>query len=73
MTERPYFCEGSDAMIAFESMVDRAGLRNVLYALAHISAEKADHLRANWQDNASAKNWAKASAKMERAAVSLPL
>ena len=60
MSERPYFCEGSEAMVQLEAMVDRVGVRNVLHALAHICGEKASHLEANWQDAEAAKVWDKA-------------
>ena len=36
-----YFGDGSEAMLQLEAMVDKAGLRNVLWALAHISRAKA--------------------------------
>jgi hypothetical protein len=54
---KPYFAEGTEAMLALEAMVDRAGLANVIYALAHIANAKADHLASNWQDRSSAKAW----------------
>ena len=57
MSEGPYFCEGSDAMVELEAMVDRVGVRNVLHALAHICGGKASHLEANWQDVEAAKVW----------------
>lgn len=53
----PYFAEGSVAMLALEGMVDKAGLRNVLYALQHICTAKADHISTNWQDSPSARAW----------------
>ena len=49
--QKPYFAEGTDAMIALEGMIDVAGLRNVVWALAHIRWEKGDHVRTNWQDD----------------------
>lgn len=64
----PYFAEGAPAMIALETMVDTVGLRNVLYALSTICGEKAEHLRANWQDHASAKVWDHAAGKLDKAA-----
>jgi hypothetical protein len=44
-------------MLVLEGIVDRAGLRNVLFALEHICHAKAQHLEANWQDATSAKVW----------------
>jgi len=40
----PYFAPGSEAMLALEAMVDRAGLRNVLYALAAVCRTKAERV-----------------------------
>jgi hypothetical protein len=52
-----YLSDNSPAMLVLEGIVDRVGLRNVLYALEHICHAKAQHLEANWQDEASAKVW----------------
>jgi hypothetical protein len=52
-----YLEEGSEAMVALEAMVDRVGMANVLYALAHICWAKAEHLETNGQDKASAYLW----------------
>jgi hypothetical protein len=41
-------------MLVLEGIVDRAGLRNVLFALEHICLAK-----ANWQDPKSAKVWSR--------------
>lgn len=53
--DKPYFCEGSDAMVELEATVDKVGLSNVVYALAHICREKASHLETTWQDKLTAK------------------
>ena len=50
-----YLSDNSPAMLVLEGIVDRAGLRNVLFALEHICFAKANHLDDNWQDVASAK------------------
>ena len=42
-----YLCEDSPAMLVLEGIVDRAGLRNVLFALEHICFAKANHLEDN--------------------------
>jgi hypothetical protein len=55
--QEPYFGEGTEAMIALEAMVDHAGLRNVVWALAHICWAKAEHVQANWQDDQLARDW----------------
>jgi hypothetical protein len=60
-----YFQEGSEAMLALEAMVDRVGLRNVVYALSHIACEKGIHVRANWQDRALARRWEMDSRKLD--------
>ena len=57
MLDGPYFAEGTPAMVELEGMVDKVGLSNVLYALAHIAFMKAEHLQSNWQDKAGAKAW----------------
>lgn len=55
-------------MEALEGMVDRHGLTQVLCMLCEICSEKAEHLRANWQDKANAKHWDKDGIIIERAA-----
>lgn len=65
---KPYFCEGSEAMLQLEAMVDKVGLRNVLYALEHICHEKAEHLRNNWQDRTSAGVWNRRGNKLNKVA-----
>lgn len=57
--QRPYFAEGTDAMLALEGMIDKVGIANVMYALAHVCNAKADHLVSNWQDTVGAKVWTK--------------
>jgi hypothetical protein len=54
-----YLCENSPAMLLLEGIVDRAGLRNVLFALEHICLAKAGHLEENWQDAKGAKVWSR--------------
>jgi len=49
-----YLSENSPAMLVLEGIVDRTGLRNVLFALEHICFAKANHLEENWQDLKSA-------------------
>ncbi len=63
-----YFAEGSEAMLALEGMVDRVGLRDVLYALEYIARGKAEHLRHAWQDEALAKCWDRSARQLEKAA-----
>lgn len=44
-----------------EMMIDKNGLSDVLDAISVICAEKAEHLRTNWQDKNAARDWTKAS------------
>ena len=55
-----YFEENSEAMLQLEAMVDKVGVANVLHALGHICAAKAEHLESNWQDGTAAKVWSRA-------------
>lgn len=57
-----------DHQIDLERMVDAYGLEGVLYALADICVEKADHLRSNWQDERTAKYWDKRVVRVTRTA-----
>lgn len=54
---QPFFCEGSPAMVQLETMIDRVGIRNVLFALSSICDAKAEHLHSNWQDHVAARIW----------------
>lgn len=49
-----------------EKLVDGCTLFGVVEALQTICYEKADHLRSNWQDEASAKAWNRAGAVFNR-------
>jgi hypothetical protein len=42
---------------SLEQSVDAFGLRNVLAELQGVCNLKAEHLRSNWQDGPSAKEW----------------
>jgi len=63
-----YFEENSEAMASLEQMVDQVGMANVLYALAHIAREKANHLRSNWQGREAAVIWDRDGARCEQLA-----
>jgi hypothetical protein len=69
----PYFCEGSEAMLRLEAMVDRAGLRNVMWALQSIAYAKAGHIQTNWQDPVLARDWETTGHKLARWAESIKL
>lgn len=47
----------NDITETLEAMIDKHGLVHVLTGLACVCREKADHLRSNWQDEKSAKQW----------------
>jgi hypothetical protein len=42
---------------ALEQMIDAQGLTFVVTTLSVICAEKAEHIRTNWQDRGLAKVW----------------
>jgi hypothetical protein len=69
----PYFAEGSEAMLQLEAMVDKAGLRNVLWALQHIAYAKADHIHTSWQDHGLARAWEVTGHKLARWAETIKL
>ena len=58
-------CIPSDLRDTFESAIDLHGLANVVDALAEICTAKADHIRSNWQDRATAAPWVAASAQLQ--------
>ena len=51
----------TDIVVELESMVDTHGLLYVVQALENMCHEKAEHVRVNWQDNATAKAWERAA------------
>lgn len=51
---------------ALEALVDQNSLTDVLYALAEMCHEKADHVRSNWQDAIAAKEWDTAGRRIGR-------
>lgn len=46
---------------ALEALIDASTLGSVVAALSEIAAEKADHIRVNWQDAQAARPWERAS------------
>lgn len=44
-----------------ERMIDKHGLLHIVTALDLICAEKAEHIRVNWQDKETAKPWDRAA------------
>jgi hypothetical protein len=55
-------------MEALEAMVDRHGVSGVLSMLSEICAEKAEHLRVNWQDRPAAGVWNRRGNAIEKVA-----
>ncbi len=51
-----------------EGLVDRYSLTGVVEALAQISFEKADHIRTNWQDQVTAREWDRSAKQLDAAA-----
>lgn len=51
-----------------EGLVDQTSLTQVCEALAEVCRDKAEHLRTNWQDDATAKAWEHAAKTIETAA-----
>lgn len=60
-----------DITTDLEAMIDRHGLLHVVTCLSLICSEKAEHIRANWQDSLTAKHWDKAAETVEKAARNL--
>ena len=56
----------SDTKNVLESMIDETSLYAVLDAICDICHEKADHIRCNWQDEATARPWADCSQRLQR-------
>ena len=54
-----------------ESLIDGANLGAVLMALSEICGEKAEHIRANWQDAATARVWDEACGVIGMASASV--
>jgi hypothetical protein len=44
-----------------EELIDHSSFSGVVMALVQIANEKADHIRANWQDEGTAKRWERAA------------
>jgi hypothetical protein len=55
-----------DLAEVLEQLVDQHGLLRVVTCLELVCAEKAQHLRSNWQDDRSAQMWDRAAAWFRR-------
>lgn len=51
-----------------EKLVDAWNLATILEALASVCADKAEHLRVNWQDPTSARQWEATQMDLDRVA-----
>jgi len=58
----------ANEMDVLESIIDRMSVSDVLYAVEAICLSKADHVRANWQDEGLAKEWEHRAAVLSKAA-----
>jgi hypothetical protein len=56
-----------DITTQLEALIDAHGLTHVVTGLSLICSEKAEHLRANWQDNTTAKAWDADAKTLEKA------
>lgn len=56
---------------SLEMMIDRIGLTETLNCIAAICAEKADHVRSNWQDESLASEWDKSGSLVSLTADSI--
>lgn len=61
----------TDLVEQLEHIVDAHSLLDVLTALELMCLEKGEHLRCNWQDERTAKNWGRASKACYTAAQSV--
>jgi hypothetical protein len=55
--------------LELEILVDSYGVKAVLEALAQVCREKADHIRTNWQDQATAEVWEQNADRIDVAAM----
>lgn len=57
---------------SLELMIDQWGVDQMLAAMSEICGEKAEHIRANWQDRSLAKLWDKRASVLMRAVCANP-
>jgi hypothetical protein len=60
--------ERSDLEDVLEGIVDQAGLSATIDALATVCVAKAEHLKANWQDEAAARPWTRLGLRLDTVA-----
>lgn len=54
-----------------ERLIDRHGLGNLLKGIAHICADKSEHVLTAWQDRQTSRAWDKAEIKIYNLSESL--
>jgi hypothetical protein len=54
----------NNATETLEALIDRHGLLHVITGLDLICAEKAEHIRVNWQDKVTARAWDRAASRL---------
>lgn len=52
-----------------EALVDKYNIDVILSKLAEVCHEKAEHIRTNWQDKQTAKEWERLGKKLEHASL----
>lgn len=62
-----------EQIVALEAMVDASSLGDVLLSLARMCNEKAEHVRCNWQDEATARMWDNAAKLLDKTYTKLPV
>jgi hypothetical protein len=62
---------GHELSEALERLIDASSLATVVHTLAEIAAEKAEHIRCNWQDRLTARQWDRAARVLGGAAVKI--
>ena len=60
-----------DLLETLEELIDKHGLTHVVNTLAVVCLEKAEHLRANWQDSTTARVWETDGKTLTKAAHSI--
>lgn len=64
-----YFQDGTPAMLALEVMIETAGLRNVLHALAYIAIDKSRYASNTLKNFELARQWAERSKVLQKASL----
>lgn len=73
LVEEPTARPKTNVTEELEKLVDAVGLFHVVTGLELICNEKAEHIRANWQDKVLARKWETAGKRLYKAALDLPV